>query len=384
MPGFYLGLGDDSCAMPLGQFPASAANAFIEGYCDEFLSLASLLAETLAQADSRGIDITASQCHLDRIDEGMRNLGAVIDELGRCGPPAEPAPATPTAVEPDEPDAEPAVTFGTMPILGNESARVTRASTADPAEHKPPAGADLDEVDARVVEAYSFLVDSDSSDRRLDAARSEAGNIDPSAPVHFDKRPAPGLELALKSLPSNAVGAASKASGKVSGDPGDDDTASEVAVNPSLKGSNATMPVRSVFQFLERARKSGVMRVELADEVVTFEFEGGWIRLCRTDNQDKSDRLGELLAGTCNDKELQALLAKAVAMNNLQVGELMVRSGLVSNGQVLDALEAQARLRFQRVCDSVVAKYEFVECLVRPRDGRVRIAPMELAFQAHR
>lgn len=366
--------------MPLGQFPASAANAFIEGYCDEFLSLASLLAETLAQADSRGIDITASQCHLDRIHEGMTNLGAVIDELGRCEPPAQPVPAMPTSVEPDEPDAEPAVSFGTMPILGNESAWETRASTAGPAEHKPPAGADLDEVDARVVEAYSFLVDSDPSDRRLD----EAGDVDPSAPVHFDKRPAPGLERALKSLPSNVVGAASKASGKVSSSTGDDDTASEVAVNPSLKGSNATMPVRSVFQFLERARKSGVMRVELADEVVTFEFEGGWIHLCRTDNQGKSDRLGDLLAGTCDDKELQALLAKAVAMNNLQVGELVVRSGLVSNGQVLDALEAQVRLRFQRVCDSVVAKYEFVEGLVRPRDGRVRIAPMELAFQGHR
>lgn len=366
--------------MPVGHFPASAASTLVEGYCDEFLSLASSLAETLAQADSRGLDITASQGHLDRIHEGMASLGAVIDGLHR----REPAPAEPNPVESDEPNAEPPVSFGTMSILGNESAWEASALTADPVVAKPPADADHDEADSRVVEAYSFLVDSDQPDRRADAADHEAGNVDPNAPVQFDRRPAPGLERALKSLPSHAGGAASKASVKTGGESGDDDAASGASVNPSLKGSNATMPVRSVFQFLERVRKTGVMCVELADEVITFEFEGGWVHSCRTNNQFKGDRLGDLLAGACEEKELAALLEKAETMNNLQIGELIVRSALVSNGQVLDALETQVRRRFKRVCDSVAATYEFVEGVVNASDGRVRIAPMELAFKGHR
>ena len=35
--------------MQVGQFPASAANSLIQGYCDDFVSLAAVLAQTLEQ-----------------------------------------------------------------------------------------------------------------------------------------------------------------------------------------------------------------------------------------------------------------------------------------------------------------------------------------------
>ncbi|MFT4515877.1 MAG: hypothetical protein ACI91B_004598 [Planctomycetota bacterium] len=374
----------DNFPMSFSQSPASVAHALIEGYCDEFLSLASLFAEALVQADSRGIDITSSQNNLDCFKQGMASLGAVIDELRQSEPPARTAPAEP---EPDsrlesEPEPEAAVPFRTMPNLTDEAAWGSSALAAGQVDEKPPADVDHAEIDARVVEAYSFLVDSEESGQRSDAADREANEIDPNAPVHFDRRPAPGFGRALKSLPSNTGGVTNKALAKAIGDSGSDETVPGVSVNPSLKGSNASMPVHSVFQFIERVRKSGVMRVELADEAITFEFEGGWVHSCRTNNLDKGDRLGDLLAGVCDEKELRVLLEQAEAMNNLQIGELIVRSGLVSNGQVLDALEAQIHRRFGRACESAEATYEFVEGVVVKSDGRVRIAPMELAFQA--
>lgn len=67
--------------MQVGQFPASAANSLIEGYCEDFVSFASVLAQTLEQISMRGIPIDRSREHLARIEKGMRDLSSAIHEL---------------------------------------------------------------------------------------------------------------------------------------------------------------------------------------------------------------------------------------------------------------------------------------------------------------
>lgn len=415
--------------MSVGQFPASAADSLVQGYCDELLMLATSLAETLTQVRSRSINIAASQAGLGSALEGMASLTAIINEVQQGEPTAAAKPA-----KADEPEP-----FGSVARTGNEIAWETPASAPKPMAEDVPGDlgfpesmseefpelksvgsnsaepkvtgpeftgsefsepefsesefteskfaepeSEFDDVDAEFLEAYSFLSDPGLSGPPRDSQPEEEEPVDPNAPVHFDKRPSAGLARALNSLsPLEATSVAKKPLGK-----GEEASGEEVAtgtrVNPSLKGTSATIPLRSVFQFIERVRKSGVMRVDLDDEVLTFEFEAGLVLACRTSNQGKGDRLGDLLADVEDARELRALLTQGETMNNLQIGELVVRSGLVTNGQVMNALETQVHGRFRRACDAQLACYEFIEGTIAAGDGRIRIAPMELTFESRR
>ena len=44
--------------MDVANLAPSTANSLIDGYCDDFIALAAVLAQTLEQASLRGIDIT--------------------------------------------------------------------------------------------------------------------------------------------------------------------------------------------------------------------------------------------------------------------------------------------------------------------------------------
>lgn len=97
------------------EFPASAAKPLVEGYCEDFVSLASALAQTLEQMDLRGIDVAPCRQILLRAEGGMRGLADAIRALleraargERRQPPAAatPAPAAPAA--PATPAAPPA------------------------------------------------------------------------------------------------------------------------------------------------------------------------------------------------------------------------------------------------------------------------------------
>src|SRR5688572_29518403 len=80
--------------MQVGHFPASAASSLIQGYCDDFVSLATILAQTLEQVSMRGISLEHSRPPLQRIEKGMRELADAIRELlDRGHTAAEPAPA---------------------------------------------------------------------------------------------------------------------------------------------------------------------------------------------------------------------------------------------------------------------------------------------------
>lgn len=56
--------------MQVAQFPAAAVSSLIDGYCSNFIELASVLAQTLEQVSMRGIDIQHSRGDLERIEAG--------------------------------------------------------------------------------------------------------------------------------------------------------------------------------------------------------------------------------------------------------------------------------------------------------------------------
>lgn len=149
-----------------------------------------------------------------------------------------------------------------------------------------------------------------------------------------------------------------------------------------LRGTNRTMPLQSVFQFLGRMRKSGTLHVFVGDEILAFEFVNGCIEFTATNRCPVNERLGELLVelNFCTREALAPFLAKVGVSSANRLGQLVVDAHLVSNGQVLEALEAQVLLRFQRVCESGDASYEFESGPRAPGDGRIRIAPFELTI----
>jgi hypothetical protein len=149
-----------------------------------------------------------------------------------------------------------------------------------------------------------------------------------------------------------------------------------------LRGTNRTMPLQSVFQFLGRTRKSGTLHVFIADEILAFEFVNGCIEFTATNRCPVSERLGELLVelGSCTRDALAPVLAKVGVSSANRLGQLVVEEKLVSNGQVLEALETQVQRRFKRACESGEAAYEFEAGRRQPGDGRIRIAPFELTI----
>lgn len=142
------------------------------------------------------------------------------------------------------------------------------------------------------------------------------------------------------------------------------------------------MPLVSVFQFLGRTRKSGTLHVTLGEEIVAFEFVNGCIEFTASNQCPVNERLGELLVelGFCTRDRLAPILAKVGVSSAHRLGQLVVEEHLVSNGQVLEALEAQVLNRYHRVCQFPDAAYEFDPGPRAPGDGRIRIAPFELTM----
>ncbi|MCB9877646.1 MAG: DUF4388 domain-containing protein [Planctomycetes bacterium] len=155
-----------------------------------------------------------------------------------------------------------------------------------------------------------------------------------------------------------------------------------------LRGTNDSMPLLSVFQFLERTRKSGLLTVELSGETIRFGIAGGCVQSCLSSAPVAGERIGDLIvaAGLSDAATIEAaareLLADNAARDGRALGDMFVQRGLLTNGQLLELLEAQARQRFRRACGTRGASYAFAAGDPARTDGRMRVAPMELNHRA--
>ena len=234
--------------MQPSRFPAAAANSLIQGYCDDFVALAASLAQTLEQVAMRDIDFASSRSSLERIENGMRDLGeAIHDLLARGRKEAESAAATTVAQPP---------------------------ATSRPAVKR-------------------------------------------------------------------------------------------------LEGSATTMPLLSVFQFLGRLRKSGVVEVMSNDTRVTFRLQNGYIVDSDATPCQLDERLADLLVeqGIRTAADIQSLQANGQHQTDDELAHAVVAAG-ASAMDVTEALTEQASRRYSRACRDPKATYVFHESNQAPTDRK--------------
>lgn len=326
--------------MQVGQFPASAANSLIQGYCDDFVSLAAILAQTLEQISMRGLNFDGSRPALQRIEHGMRNLAEAIADLLARGkvtadlstslqngpPPAASAPAARQAAAP--PQGRPAA-------AANGPANGSTGKMPAPPPSAPPA-----------------------------PARAAASPAASPAAARPQTTPATQVRNAQGTAPSSAPRNAPPRQGA-----------------EGLRGTSVSMPLLSVFQFLGRLRKAGTMRVQVGEEMMQFDIQNGCILSSMTSKCPPQERLGELLIelGHCRAEDLAPIVAKVDSGALDRFGQLAIEAGLVTDQQVVAALELQVNRRFSRACKHPAAAYEFLEGMRQSAEGRFRIQPFSIA-----
>jgi hypothetical protein len=392
----------DQVGMQVGQFPASAANSLIQGYCDDFVALAAILAQTLEQVSMRGIDLKHSRPSLERIERGMQDLAAAIRELldrpvgARAAPDAAPeaakqpndakgsaaaAPPAPTPTSTPVTKPPPRAAASPAPAVADDDDFPRPAAMQAPAQ-KPAAvpvaptaakvgpaatgsrpkdttaHVDMRPAELRNSTAPRTEAKADAKDERATAAPAVAGPPAPAAP------PAAGRPVGH--APSNRPRAAATSQPRPS-------AATPPVARPGrmpaggrpegLKGTNQSMPLLSVFQFLGRMRKQGTMHVQLPDEALAFELENGCLFASVTDRCPREERLGELLVelDVCTREQLEPVIQQADAGSPDRFGQLVIQAGLANAEQIVHALEEQVRRRFTRACRHPEAAYEFHE-----------------------
>ncbi|MCA8963398.1 MAG: DUF4388 domain-containing protein [Planctomycetes bacterium] len=283
--------------MQTAHFPASAASTLIEGYCEDFASLASILAQTLEQVSMRGLSLGKSAERLESIEQGMRDLADAIHDL-------------------------------------LQKQQIT----------KPP-------VDPKKVALEKALQPS--------------------------KEPLP---QPVSPAPNGPSGGGAKAP------PAPAETAVKRAGDATLRGTTQSMPLLSVLQFIGRTRKSGVLRIDLGRGHIAFRFSEGSICATETTHCPEGERLGDVLVdlGFCKRADIDTLMRGASDEPGKRFGDLILSTGLVSTGQVVEALETQVQRRFQRACKAKDASYEFVPGPKASGDGRIMISSFELAYEVSR
>ena len=414
-----------------GQFPASAANSLIQGYCEDFVSFAAVLAQTLEQVSMRGIDLKQSRTDLERIENGMRNLAEAIHDLlqrqpgkgstkvteraadkatgsaaagpssnpnGNAATKPSPAPAPAPAAASPSPSQKPATPpKAPTPTPSAPPASPTSANTAAKTPSTPNQGTvrvDMRPRDEAVADSKPAAPTSKTNAPNANAPT--ASNAPASTPANTAAAasptpPTPQAPTAAASAnagtaPTPAAASAPPAPGRPVGTapanrakaaaPGSGPrpaNATAPAQRPgqrptkrpeNLKGTNRSMPLLSVMQFLGRMRKRGTMKVLLPGETLTFDIENGCVMSATSSACPRDERLGDILCDMdiCCREQLEPLeLLVESGQAAERFGQLVIEHQLATDQQVVAALEAQVRTRFSRACKHLEASYEFVE-----------------------
>jgi hypothetical protein len=332
----------DLCDMQVGQFPASAATALIDGYCDDFVSLASILAQTLEQVSIRGIKLDRSRESLERIERGMREMSEAIKELLERGQVTTDFEVT-LGREKKEKDPPPVPSPAPAPATAPPKAAAPSTAptpTAGPARMAPMPG---------------------SSPARPDnGAPSAASRPAVSRPSTTPKAPVPSAATPRPRPPSPPPAKASAPNAR-----------------PPAPAIPSATPFRSLLESLEQERRNGTLYVQAGQETLAFELVDGCITQTASDGIVADERLGDLLieAGHCTREKLASVLSRLRPDEKHLIGEVLVREGMVANRHVIEALEKQVQRRLRRACTTANARFDFADGELMPDDGRVRVSP---------
>lgn len=328
--------------MQVGQFPAAAANSLIQGYCDDFVSLAAVLAQTLEQISMRGLNFEGSRPALQRIEHGMRNLAEAIRDLLERGK-----------------------------LHGDLSGSLNSAAPAGPSNASAPSAPN----GTAVAHAAHTAAPRHAASRATSAPAAPAQRSPAHAAV---AAPAPA---ARASAPQHAHAATAHTAHPHAASAGSARPGAARPASEGLRGTNLSMPLLSVFQFLGRMRKAGTMRVGLAKENLTFELENGCIVATTTSQCPRQELLVELLAesGACSADDLDAIVVRVGTGSNERFCQAAVEAGIATEQQIAQVIALQASRRYARACKSHDSKYEFVEGVHGGAGTRFRAQPVPIA-----
>lgn len=391
-----------------GQFPASAANSLIQGYCEDFVGFAAVLAQTLEQVSMRSIDLKPCRGDLERIENGMRNLADAIHDLlqrqpqkggersarGTEGPtpPTAQAPAgksSPATPPPSPTPAKPApasnsgyVHVDMRPEGADEprpaEPKVQKAQSPATNPPKPSAPAPAAKKDApadKPATPPAAKTPAPAAPAPTNPPTTAPAPAAPAAATNPTPTTAPAAPAAAAQAPRAVSAPANRAKAAAPGTAARPATAAAPAgdrrIGPraqarpeNLKGTNRSMPLLSVMQFLGRMRKRGTMKVQLPGELLTFEIENGCVMAAMSDKCPRDERLGDILCDmdVCSREQLEPLelLVESGAAAE-RFGQLVLEHGLADDQQIVAALEAQVKTRFSRACKHPESAYEFVE-----------------------
>ena len=126
----------------------------------------------------------------------------------------------------------------------------------------------------------------------------------------------------------------------------------------ALAGTDALLPAPEVVALIAARRQSGIVKLRTNRETFTLEFDAGQVAHMHSSTGADGERLGDILVGR---GWLQAQQVESIRSRSLRgrFGEVLLNAGLVTEAQLLAALETQIHLLVGRLCQSQVLNFSF-------------------------
>ncbi|MEW5807481.1 MAG: DUF4388 domain-containing protein [Acidobacteriota bacterium] len=118
----------------------------------------------------------------------------------------------------------------------------------------------------------------------------------------------------------------------------------------ALKGTLKDFSMADIFQLISLQRKSGILRVKSAEELITVSFLNGYIVWADTSQRELEERLGQVLIknGKISTRQLEKALA--IQRKTLQrLGHIMVSEGFIKRDELREALTRQVKMIAYRI-----------------------------------
>ena len=141
-----------------------------------------------------------------------------------------------------------------------------------------------------------------------------------------------------------------------------------------FRGDTGSISIPDILQMIQMQAQSGILSVQLDDEMVQLEFEEGQIVHAFSRNSPAGQRLGEILVerGAISEEELKKILERLRA-KNARFGDAVREEQVVEESELRAALDQQMQSLFHRLIASGSATYEFREGLEDATPDRANV-----------
>lgn len=152
-----------------------------------------------------------------------------------------------------------------------------------------------------------------------------------------------------------------------------------------LTGSTSAVPMPDLLEFLAMLKKTGILWVKAAGETFTLQLEDGALVHASSSVSPIGSRLGDVLVklGHVSEPRLTAFLRDFSRWSG-KLGIALEKAGLVTSDQLVEGLEQQVRLLFQRLFALENASFSFTERKSSSAENRLRLDITHLLLESAR